>query len=120
MKDSNEQPQGQVGATALQKVREALEKLHPAIIWDLARMYYTNGTPANIRVIHKERCKEYDEALSLISQCEGDREILDWLLKPAGNQSMGVVEVASVKGSATWYFTREAIIAAMQAEKGPQ
>lgn len=70
---SPEQPQGQVGATALQKVREALENSQswlsaclksPHMKWD-----------GDQHAAATQTVQDVTEALSLISQCEGDREI---------------------------------------------
>jgi hypothetical protein len=50
------------------RLRETLEKTHPAEIWDKARMYYTSETsfkgPNPIIQWHTDMCKSVDAALA--------------------------------------------------------
>lgn len=62
------------------------------------------------KALHYAGASDYEEL-------KRDKERLDYLLTPAGNQSIGVAEIKSVKGRATWYFAREYIDAAIAQSK---
>lgn len=81
---SPEQPQGQVGAPALQKVREAVSNIRAWL--ETSGAHNVDCTGKNGCDCGYDRaCEDATEAISIISQCEGDRDLqadrerLNWL-----------------------------------------